>query len=161
MLWGSAIVALAVEMVEVDLAESDVMRGHFDIFVFLDIFERLFEREDDGGHYPGFVVGTARTHIGEFLRLGHVDDDVVVFGVLADYLTGINFFLREDEEAAAILKLVDGVGVGCSGLKSDKRAVGAPFDVAFPGLLVEEAVRHDGLSGRRCQNIVAQSDDAP
>lgn len=43
MLWGSAIVALTVEMVEDDLAESDVMRGHFDIFVFLDIFERLFE----------------------------------------------------------------------------------------------------------------------
>ena len=39
MLWGSAIVALTVEMVEDDLAESDVMRGHFDIFVFLDIFE--------------------------------------------------------------------------------------------------------------------------
>lgn len=44
------------------------------------------------------------------LSFGDVDYEVVFVDVLAYYLSGIYFVLGVDEEAAAVLQLVDGVG---------------------------------------------------
>lgn len=79
--------------------------GYFHILVFLDVFKRFFKAEYNRGNDAGFVIGAGSTHVGELLRFGDVHDDVVFLGVLADNLAGIDFFLREDEEAAAVLKL--------------------------------------------------------
>ncbi len=58
---------LAFGLVEDDLAQADGLGCHFDVFVLLDVFERFFERENDGRRDGDLVVRTARTHIGEFL----------------------------------------------------------------------------------------------
>ena len=136
------------------------MGSHLHILVLLDIFKSLLERKYHRGNDTGLVIGTARTHIGEFLRLSDVDNDVVILGVLAYNLSGIDLLLREDEEAAAILELVDGIGIGCTGFHGNERTVGATLDVALPGLIFMESVSHDGLAGRRCEHVVTQTDDA-
>lgn len=63
-----------------------------------------------GGDDAGLVVGTRCAHVGELLGFGDVDHEVVVVDVLTYYLSGIYFVLWVDEEAAAVLQLVDGVG---------------------------------------------------
>ena len=134
--------------------------GDFDVLVLLDVFEGLLEAEYHGRNDAGLVVGTACAHVGEFFRLGDVDDDVLVLGALAHDLSGVDLFLGEDEEAAAVLQLVDGVGVSRAAFHGDERAVGTTLDVAFPGLVLEEAVGHYGLAGAGGEDVVAQADDA-
>jgi len=112
--------ALALEFVKDDFAHADVVGRDLDILVGLDVLEGLLEAEDDGGHDLDLVVGTAGTHVGEFLGLGDVDDEVFLLGVLADDLSAIDILLREDEEASAVLQLVDGVGIGRAAFHGDE-----------------------------------------
>ena len=80
--------------------------------------------------------------------------------VLAHDLSGIDLLLRIDEEASAVLELVDGVGEGSTRLHGNHGTVGASFDVALVGLVLLEAVRHDGFAGRCREDVRTQSDDA-
>ena len=80
--------------------------------------------------------------------------------VLADHLSGIHLFLREDEELAAVLQVVDGIGDGCARVHRDHRAVRPAFHVALVGLVVLEAVGHDGFALAGCEHVGAQADDA-
>ena len=150
----------AFELVEDYLAQTQMVRSHFDILILLDILEGLFEREHYRGDDTGLIVGSAGTHIGKFLRLGDIDHNVVILGVLAYHLAGIDLFLRENKEASSILKLIDGISVCRAGLHCYERAIGATLDVALPRLIFMKAVGHDSLAGRSCEHIVAQTDDA-
>ena len=58
------------------------------------------------------------------------------------------------------MQLVECIGVCGTGLHGDERTVGAAFDVAFPRLVFEESVGHDGFAGRSGEHVVAQADDA-
>ena len=115
-----AVGTITFDFVEYDFAQTDVIRSALYVLVLLDVFESFFEREYDRRDDPRFSISTARTHIGEFLRLGDIDYDVVVLSVFSDHLSGIHLFLREDEEATAILELVDGIGIGSAGFKCDE-----------------------------------------
>ena len=108
--------SLALKLVKDYLAQTYMIGGYFYIFVALDILQSFLKREYYGRYDTCLVVSTRSTHIRELLRLGDVYHDIVVLGVLAHYLTGINFLLGEDEESAAVLKFVNSVGVSCAAL---------------------------------------------
>ena len=127
-------------MVENNLTHAHTFGRYFHVLVFANIFQGFLQREDGGRNDTGLLIGAGGTHVGELLRFGDIDHNIVFFCVFADNLAGVNLFLGEDEESAAVLQLVDGVGIGGSGLEGDERAVGAAFDVAFPGLVLVEAV---------------------
>ena len=74
--------------------------------------------------------------------------------------SGVDFVARRDEEFAAVLQVVDGVGERRAALKGNHGAVGASLDVAFVGLIFLEAVRHDGFALTGGEHVGAQSDDA-
>ena len=80
--------------------------------------------------------------------------------VLAHHLTGIDLLARVDEEFAAILQLVDGVGEGRARFEGNHRAVHTPFDVALVGLIFLEPVRHDGFALRGREHVGSEADDA-
>ena len=147
-------------MVENGLADAHRLRGDLDEFVFLDVFEAFFEGHDDLGNDARLVVGTRGTDIGELLGLANVDDEVVVVNVFADDLTHVDVLTGIDEELASILQLVDGVGIGIARLEGYHGTVDATLDVALEGLILLEAMGHDGLALRSSEHIGTQSDDA-
>ena len=80
--------------------------------------------------------------------------------MLADDLTLVDLVHRADEEASAVLQLVDRVGVGRAGLARNDRAVDAHLDIADPRFEAFQPVGHDGFAGRRRQHVRPQADDA-
>ena len=66
--------------------------------------------------------------------------------MFAHNLSSIDLLLREYEEAATVLKLVEGISISRSSLHSYERAIGAALNFSLPGLVLQEAVRHDCLS---------------
>ena len=80
--------------------------------------------------------------------------------MLSHYLPGVHLVLRRDEEAAAVLQVVNGVGIGRAAFERDERAVGAALYVAFIGLIFLVTVRHDGLALAGGKHVGAQADDA-
>ena len=147
-------------MVEDDFAHTHGLGGNLHVFVLLDVFQCLFEGEDDGGHDACLVVGTGSAHIGELLGFSHVHHEVVVVDVFAHHLSGIDFVLRVDEEAATVLQVVDGVGKGRAGFERNHGAVLPAGDVALVRLVVLEAVGHDGFALRSGEHVGTQPDDA-
>ena len=95
------------------------MGRYFYIFVGLDVLQCLLEAEYLRWDECSLLVARLRTHVGEFLRLGDVDGEVFVLGVFAHYLSGIDLILREDEELAAVLQLVESVCKGGASLLGD------------------------------------------
>ena len=134
--------------------------GDFDVFVLLDVFERLLEREDLRRGDHGLVVRTRSAHVRQLLGFGDVHRDVVLARVLADYLSFVNGVHRRDEEASAVLELVDRVGIGRARLARDDRTVGAHLDLADPRFEVLQTVRHDRLARRGGEHVRPQADDA-
>ena len=80
--------------------------------------------------------------------------------MLAHHLTGIDLLARVDEELAAVLEFVDGIGVGGARLQGYHGAIGAAHDVALIGLVLLIAMGHDGLTLAGGEHIGTQSDDA-
>ena len=64
--------AFAFDFVEDDFAQTQMVGGHFHVFIFFDVFEGFFEREHHRGNDAGFVVGSGGSHVGELLRFGGV-----------------------------------------------------------------------------------------
>ena len=80
--------------------------------------------------------------------------------MFANHLTHINILTWVDEELTTVLQLVDGVGKGVAGLQSDHRTVDTALYLTLIGLILLEAVGHDGFTLRGGQHIGAQTDDA-
>lgn len=86
---------LSVVVVEDYFAHAHTLRRHFYELVFLDIFERLFEREDGARNDACLVVRAAGTCVGKLFRLRDVDYEVVVVNVLAHHFAVIYLFARQ------------------------------------------------------------------
>ena len=56
--------------------------------------------------------------------------------------------------------MIDGVGIGVAGLEGNHRTVGAARYLALVGLVLLEAVSHDGLALAGREHVGAQSNDA-
>ena len=80
--------------------------------------------------------------------------------VFADDLTHIDVLTGVDEELAAVLQLVDGIGESIASLEGYHGAVDTTLDVALVGLVLLEAMGHDGFALRGCEDVGAESDDA-
>ena len=80
--------------------------------------------------------------------------------MLTDNLTCIHLVLGFDEELATVLQMVNGIGIGIAALQRYERTVDAAVYLALEGLVLLEAVRHDGLALRGCEDIGTQTDDA-
>ena len=78
--------------------------------------------------------------------------------VLTHHLSGIDLFLRIDEELATVLKMVDGVGIGIAALQGNHGAVDPALYLPLVGLVLLEAVCHDCLALRCCKHIGTQTD---
>ena len=152
--------AFAVGLVEEDFAEAHGVGCDLDVLVALDVLKSLLEREDGGRGEVDCVVGAFGAHIGEFLTLADVDDDVALACVLTYDLAGVDFVAGVNKELAVVLEFVEGVGVGCAAFECYERAVDALVDVAFPGFEAEESVCHDGFAGGGSHEVGAQTDDA-
>ena len=80
--------------------------------------------------------------------------------MLSNYLSCIDFVLREDEELTAVLKVVHSVCHCCARLHTDERSVGTACHVALVWLVVLEAMCHDCLSLACCEYVGTKSYDA-
>ena len=114
-------------VVEDGLADAHGLGSDFDELVLLDILQALLEAHDDLGDDAGFLVGAGGTDISELLGLADIDDEVVVVDVFADDLTHIDILTGVDEELAAVLQLVDGIGEGIAGFEGYHGAVGTRY----------------------------------
>ena len=80
--------------------------------------------------------------------------------MLADNLTCIDLILRLDEETAAVLQMVDGIGVGITALQGNEGAVYASVYVALIRLVFLEAMGDDGLALTGREHVCAQANNA-
>ena len=80
--------------------------------------------------------------------------------MLSHNLPGVHLVLRRDEEAAAVLQVVNGIGVGRAAFERNERTVGAALDVALVRLVFFVAVRHDGLALTGGEHVGTQANDA-
>ena len=74
-------------------------------------------------------------------------------------LTHIDIFTWIDEELTTVLQLINSVGKGITGFKSNHRTVGTALDISLIGLILLETVSHDSLTLRSGQHIGTQTDD--
>ena len=79
--------------------------------------------------------------------------------MLSYHLPLVDILTRGDEEAPAILQVVECVGKGVAGLQRDDGAIGATGDIPLPWLKGEEAVRDDSLTARERERSVIESKD--
>ena len=75
-------------------------------------------------------------------------------------MSGIDLFLRVDEELAAVLEFVQRVGIRCTGFHGDERTVVTFYNLAFPRLVLQEAVRHNCLAGTHVHHVGTHTHDA-
>lgn len=150
---------LTLKVVKDNLAHAHALGSDLHQLIALDILKTLLKAHHGLRDDACLVVRTAGTHVGELLSLGYVDDEVVVVNMLAYYLTAVDFLTRIDEELAAILQLVDGISVCCTGLHGYHRTVHTTYYLALVRLILLETVCHDGLALAGCEHIGTQTDD--
>src|SRR5438132_10145520 len=94
--------AFALGLVEDFLAQAQVLRRGFDVFVRTDVFQRAFQTELERRIELNAFAVPLRTHVGELFRLARVDRNVVVTSVFADDHASVDFVPRLDHEASAL-----------------------------------------------------------
>src|SRR5260370_15088538 len=139
------------------LPQTDRRRGNFDQLILFDVFQRLLQ-----GHLPGrfqdnALVGAGGADVGQLLFAADVDGQVVIAAVFAHDLAFVDLFAAGDEQAAALLQVVEGVGGGPAGLGGDHDAVGPAGNAAAHRLVIEEVVVHDGLAAGAVHEPRAQT----
>ena len=98
---------LAFVFVEEDFAHAHKVRGHLDVFVGLDVLERIFEAEDGRGRQRHLLVRAGGAHIRQFLRFGNIYNQIAFFRMFADYLSGVHLFARYNEKSSTRLQVVE------------------------------------------------------
>src|SRR6266513_188382 len=88
--------AFALGFVEDFLAQAQVLRRGFDVFVRTDVFQRAFQTELERRIELNAFAVPLRTHVGELFRLARVDRNVVVTSVFADDHASVDFVARFD-----------------------------------------------------------------
>ena len=106
------------------------------------------------------LVCSGSTYVGELLCLRHVDDEVVLVHMLTHHHSGIHLSLREDEELASVLQVVDGISYGRTRVHGNHGAVGSSADFPLVWLIVLESVCHDGFSLACGEHVGSESDDS-
>ena len=137
-----------------------MVRGDFHELILLDVLQCLLQGELDGGGQDDLLVRPGSAHVGELLGLADVDVQIPLAGVLAHDHAAVDLLTGLHEKAAAVQQLVHGVGHGLAGLQRDQGTVDTHLDVALVGLVVLEAVCHDGLALGGGQEVRPQAHQA-
>ena len=147
-------------MVEDSFAHTHRLGCNLNELILFDILQAFLKRHNRLRHNAGFLVSTRCTDVGKLLSFAYVDDEVVVVNMFAHYLTSIHILTRINEELTTILQLVDGVGKGITRIHRDHRPIDTTLYLTFIGLVLLEAVSHDGLALRSSEHIGTQTDNA-
>ena len=75
-------------------------------------------------------------------------------------MSGVHLFLRVNKEPSAVLEFVERVRRCCSGFHRDERTVDAVRHVTLVGLILQEPVRHDCLTGTDVHHVCTHAHDA-
>src|ERR1022692_4198264 len=141
--------ALALIFIENLFAETEILRRGFDVFIYVNVFQRAFEAKlERGAELDAFTVAL-RTHVGEALFLDGIDGYVVLAGVFTNDHADINHLAGPDHQASAFLHHVQRVVGGFAGIHADERTVLARRDfAAILAIFVEEMAHHAHALGR-------------
>src|SRR5690606_70017 len=102
--------ALALDRIEMTLAEPDVVRSDLDQFIISDVGDRLLEGETDRRRQHHCFVLPGGADVRELLALHRIDVEVVVAGMFADDHAAVDLLASADEEPAPILEVEDRIG---------------------------------------------------
>ena len=140
---GERLRALAAGVIEDLFAEAECLGGDLEVLVFGKIFQAalqaVFNRRAEG---DAFAVAL-RTHVGKIFGFAGVDHHVGGAGVLAHNHACIDIFLRSDEESAAFLQIIEGVGHGGSRFKGDEYTVDPGRNFATERTVLTEEMGND------------------
>src|SRR5436190_3773009 len=139
-------VALALILIEVNLAQADGFRCYLYVFIRLDVFECFLQRKTGRRSDSHFFIRTRSTHVGQLLGLCNVDNKVTSPAVLANYLAGIDWVARVDKEFAAVLQVVQTVGNSFSHLHANQRTVDPSRDLTAIRLVFFKSMCNNSLS---------------
>ena len=130
-----------------------------DQLVVLDELERLLQVEQPRGNEPHELVRTRRPHVGELLLFRDVDVEVARPVVLPHDHPLVHLLAGADEERAARLEVLDGVGGGAPRPVRDQSAGRPVLDLAVPRIPSVEQVVED--AGPACvgQELRAEPDE--
>src|SRR5699024_9227250 len=114
-----------------------------DELVFIDPFERGFERKGPWRGEDELFVGRGGANVRDGFAFTRVDYEVVFTRVLADDLSAVHGFSVAQEEYAALLEGEEGVGGGFTVFTGDERTVTAArqFSNKFP-VVIEHGVQN-------------------
>ena len=102
----------------------------------------MFNRRAEG---DAFAVAL-RTHVSQIFGFAGVDHHVGGAGIFAHNHARIDIFLRPDEEGAAFLQVIEGVGHGGSRFESDEDAVDPSRNFATESTVFTEEMGDDSHS---------------
>src|SRR6185369_8262167 len=152
---------LALGRVQLLFAQADRLGCYFNQFVVVDELQGLLQcQHARRGELDG-VVRAGGAHVGELLPFAGVDVQVVVLGVLADDHATVDLDSGADEEYAARLEGIQGVGRGFAVLHGHQHAVLAAGDVTLVGGVFVEGMGHDRSAAGVGQDLAPQADQAP
>ena len=141
------------------LAEADAERSDLDVLVGGNVLKRTLEAHLQRRREGDALAVALASHVGEFLGLAGIDRHVVSTGVFPDDHADVDFLLGSDEEAAALLNGVQGVGHAGAGLHGNEDAVVAGRDLALVlGVLLED-MGHDAVALGEVDEIGLKSDE--
>ena len=119
----------------------------------------MFQRILGVGSELNGAVGGVGAHIGELFLLTNVDIKVFFFVAEADDHTLVNGDAGRDEESAAGLGSVQGVGGGGASFKGDEGAVALGVIAAGDGLVAVGERGHNGGAAGGGEELVAEADE--
>ncbi len=106
------VAALALQVIELNLAHTHVLWSYLYVLVLTDILQALLKTHHGLRNDASLIVRTGSTYVGKLLSLGYVDYQVVVVNMLTYNLASVNLLTRIDEELTTILQLIDSVSKG-------------------------------------------------
>ena len=86
--------ALAIIMIEDNLADTKALRCNLNQLVFLNIFKHLFKAHNNLWYNASLFIRTRSTHVSELLCLANIDNEVVLVNMFAHHLAAINVLSR-------------------------------------------------------------------
>ncbi|CCV04643.1 hypothetical protein MESS2_1340046 [Mesorhizobium metallidurans STM 2683] len=157
---GRLLETLALVRVEIELAQPDGLRRHFDQFVVLDPGQRPLQRHADRRRQLDRFVLAGGTDVGQLLALQHIHFEIVVAAMDADDHALIDLDARIDDHRAAVFQVPHGVSHRLALLVGDQHAVGAARQFALVGLIGMEQPVHHGGAARIGQQFRLVADQA-
>lgn len=154
-----AVFALALDGVELALAEAEMLGGDLEKLVVEQEIETLLETELSVGSKLDGTVGSVSAHISELLFAADVDVEVVFFVTEADNHSLVDIGLGRNVESAARLGGVEGVGGRGASLKADESTVAFGFILGVGGLVAVGDTGHNDRATGGGEEAIAQADE--